>query len=150
MTRLRQSFSACFVVAVSACSSPAPQAISGAIVPATSRIERATASGTLTTLYSFQGQPDGANPRGSVNVSAYESATDILGNTSSGGTNDAGTIYTLSVNQGRSAEEILMSYTLSQTGSNPTGAIEAHYGHGHAELLGTASQGGPPRRRHRG
>jgi uncharacterized repeat protein (TIGR03803 family) len=144
MMQLRQLSSVGFVLVVSACSTLAPQAISGANVPPAAKVERATAKGTVTTLYSFLGQPDGANPQGRVN--ALTSCTDkcrtaFYGNTSSGGTNGAGTIYVLSgvATSGIYSEKVVLSYTPSMTGSNPTGPVAAHY---YGPLFGTASQGG--------
>lgn len=96
--RLRQLISVGLVLVVSGCSLT-PQTISGGAAPPPAKITRATTSGTLTTLYSFQGQPDGANPQGQVDV--VTSGCDptctswIYGNTTSGGTNGAGTIYVL-------------------------------------------------------
>ena len=126
--RLREFLSAGFVLAVSGCATLAPQAISDANAPPAARVERATASGTFTTLYSFQGQPDGANPQGSVDVHSIDASrkvfTRIYGNTSSGGTNDAGTIYELNATgHGSFSEEVLLNYAPSTTGSDPTGAI---------------------------
>jgi uncharacterized repeat protein (TIGR03803 family) len=126
-------------------SQPPVDAISGANVPPAARVERAIASGTFTTLYSFQGQPDGAIPQGSVDVHSIGTIdavfTRIYGNTSSGGTNDAGTIYELNATgMGSFSEEVLLSYTPSTTGSNPTGAITSRSFFG--DPLGTAQQGG--------
>jgi uncharacterized repeat protein (TIGR03803 family) len=145
MMRLPDFFSAGFALAVSGCSTLAPQAIPGANVPPAARVERAIASGTFTTLYSFQGQPDGAIPQGSVDVHSIGTIdavfTRIYGNTSSGGTNDAGTIYELNATgMGSFSEEVLLSYTPSTTGSNPTGAITSRSFFG--DPLGTAQQGG--------
>src|SRR5579871_1704825 len=96
--RLCQVISVGLVLAVSGCSLTG-QTISGGAAPPAAKITRASTSGTLTTLYSFQGQPDGANPQGSADAFTFctgRCATRIYGNTSSGGTNDAGTIYTIS------------------------------------------------------
>ena len=140
---VRHLISVGFVLAVSGCSALAPQARGDATLPAT--IARASAN--LTTLYSFQGQPDGATPRGRVSV--YHLCTDvcstmIFGNTSAGGANNAGTIYSLySANltgQGGFAEKVRLSYTPSTTGSDPTGSVIAHSYDG--PTFGTASKGG--------
>ena len=144
--RLREFLSAGFVLAVSGCATLAPQAISDANAPPAARVERATASGTFTTLYSFQGQPDGANPQGSVDVHSIDASrkvfTRIYGNTSSGGTNDAGTIYELNATgHGSFSEEVLLNYAPSTTGSDPTGAIASRNFFGDP-VIGTAQQGG--------
>ena len=132
------------VVAVAACSSPAPEAFSGARVPPAGRIERATASGTLTTLYSFQGQPDGANRQGSIGVFdvCSECKVSIYGSTPAGGTNDAGTIYSLEPqSQSGFTETILLNYTPSTTGSDPDGVVVREKD-GSEQLFAFASQGG--------
>jgi uncharacterized repeat protein (TIGR03803 family) len=143
MVRLRQLFSLGFVLAFSGCSTFSSEGISDGAPPPPAKITRASASGTFTTLYSFQGRPDGANPQGSVDAFTSCTArctTTIYGNTSSGGTNDAGTIYLLSSANGPGySEKVLLSYTPSADGSDPTGAIVAR---GIGTLFGTASQGG--------
>ncbi len=146
---IRQRISVGFVLAVSGCSALTPQTSSGNATLPAARITRANA--TLTTLYSFQGQPDGASPRGRVSV--YHLCTDvcttmIFGNTSAGGTNNAGTIYSLySPNLTRREGfygTVRLSYTPSSTGSDPTGAVVSHSYYG--PIFGTASKGGAHRK----
>jgi hypothetical protein len=68
----------------------------------------------------------------------------ILGNTSAGGTNNAGTIYSIfspNLTTGRVfTEQIELSYTPLETGSNPTGRVIAHSYYG--PYFGVASRGG--------
>jgi len=99
----------------------------------------------LRTLYNFQGQPDGADPQSSL--FKYSVCTDkcsqwLFGTTSAGGTNNAGTIYSLytpNVTYGTFSEEVLLSFTSSETGSDPTSSVfRSKYG----TLFATASQGG--------
>jgi uncharacterized repeat protein (TIGR03803 family) len=107
-------------------------------------MKRTSASKAFTILYSFQGQPDGADPQGRVSV--YHSctticSTKIFGNTSTGGTDNAGTIYSLfSSGRGGFTEQLQLSYTPSETGSGPTGPVigRSYYG----PFFGMASQGG--------
>lgn len=144
MMRLCLLSSVGVVLAVSGCSLT-PQAISGGAAPRPDKISRQSASGTLTTLYSFRGQPDGADPQGSLDAVSScirTCVTKIWGNTSSGGTNDAGTIYVLSRDDtsGSYSESVSLSYTPSTTGSSPTGPVALHTFNG--PLFGTASQGG--------
>jgi hypothetical protein len=47
----------------------------------------------LTTLYQFQGYPDGESPLGPI---ATDDAGDIFGATEAGGTNNSGTVFALS------------------------------------------------------
>jgi hypothetical protein len=114
-------------LAASGCSTFTPQSTpSRAVVPAT-KITRSGSSGVLTTLYSFRGQPDGANPTGSVSAYNFGSCcgTRILGNTSSGGANNAGTIYMLfAPNNGSFTEYTLLNYTPSVDGSGPRARLQ--------------------------
>ena len=87
--------------------------------PPAARVAPATASGTLTTLYSFQGQPDGAVPKGGVNVYNCEPCPLVIfGNTSAGGANGAGTVYELYRPwRGSFSEYVLLSYSGASDGS---------------------------------
>lgn len=86
--QLRQIIVVGFAFAVSACSTLTPQAGSGNAALPAAIAKRMSAGGTLTTLYSFQGQPDGADPQGPVSVyhlCTRQCTTLILGNTSGAG-----------------------------------------------------------------
>ncbi len=111
--------------------------------PPAARVAPATASGTLTTLYSFQGQPDGAVPKGGVNVYNCEPCPLVIfGNTSAGGANGAGTVYELYRPwRGSFSEYVLLSYSGASDGSGPVGTVVSHLASG-SEILGTAPQGG--------
>jgi uncharacterized repeat protein (TIGR03803 family) len=143
--QLRQLVSVGFVLTVCACSTLAPKATGTAALPAAPRLKQAATGGSFTTLYSFQGQPDGADPQGSLGI--YYSCARvcneaIVGNTSAGGTNNAGTIYSLNgeATSGEFTEQVRLSYAPSETGTGPIGpVIKRSYSD---PLLGVASQGG--------
>ncbi len=132
------------VLAVSGCSTLTPQAGSGNAALPAATVKRTSASGTLTILYSFQGQPDGADPQGRVSVYHLCTATcttKIFGNTSAGGSSNAGTIYDVSTpGRGGFTESVQLSYTPSETGSDPTGPVikKSYYG----PIFGAAARGG--------
>lgn len=91
--QLRQIIVVGFAFAVSACSTLTPQAGSGNAALPAAIAKRMSAGGTLTTLYSFQGQPDGADPQGPVSVyhlCTRQCTTLILGNTSARGDQQRG------------------------------------------------------------
>lgn len=100
------------------------------------KVHSESTAGTVTTLYSFQGQPDGADPESQVFVANRCCPYYITGNTTSGGTNNAGTIYELS---GTSTfrELYRFSYSQSVSGSDPLGPPV-----GGVKTFGTAAQGG--------
>jgi uncharacterized repeat protein (TIGR03803 family) len=146
--QVRQLISVAFVLAVCGCSAPTPQPSSGtAALPARSmKWASSSSSGTVTVLYNFQGEPDGADPQGRVSVEhscTDKCTTKIFGNTSEGGTNNAGTIYSLysgNLTTGEPfTEHVLLSYTPSETGDDPTGPILALQ---KGPFFGMASQGG--------
>ena len=82
-----------------------------------------TPSGTLTTLYSFAGYPDGANPYGAL---VQDTNGNLYGTTASGGANDFGTVFSLSVGLGPFVETLPASGKVGATvkilGTNLTGA----------------------------
>jgi uncharacterized repeat protein (TIGR03803 family) len=142
--KIRQLISVGFVVAVSACGTPTPQASVGNAALPEATVKRTSAGGTLTTLYSFKGQPDGADPQAAVSV--YDNCANyctIVGNTSTGGTNNAGTIYSISIESGAFfTESIQLSYAPSETGNDPTGPVFKKNPDDDSPLFGAASQGG--------
>jgi uncharacterized repeat protein (TIGR03803 family) len=146
--QIRQVISVAFVLVVSGCSTPTPQASFGNAALPGGAVKWTRSGGTLTSLYSFQGEPDGAVPQGPVSVyhgCANVCTAEVIGNTSTGGTNNAGTIYLLFspdlTTGGRWTERALLSYTPSETGSDPTGSVIARNGYG-GPIFGMASQGG--------
>jgi uncharacterized repeat protein (TIGR03803 family) len=137
-----------FVLVVSGCSTPTPQASFGNAALPGGAVKWTSSGGTLTSLYSFQGEPDGAVPQGPVSVyhgCARVCTAEVIGNTSTGGTNDAGTIYLLFspdlTTGGRWTERALLNYTPSETGSDPMGSVSLPKGYG-GPIFGMASQGG--------
>jgi len=87
---------------------------------------------TLTTLYSFAGHADGANPNAGL---LYDGGT-LYGTTLVGGTGGQGTLF--KVDPGTGAETVLHSFTPGTDGQNPSGSLIAR---GPA-LFGTTSGGG--------
>jgi uncharacterized repeat protein (TIGR03803 family) len=93
---------------------------------------RITTSGSLTTLYTFGGGSDGANP-----YAPLVEGTDgyLYGATETGGTNGYGTVFQLSLS---GSLKTLFSLAPSTTGANPYGGL---YPKGNV-LYGTASTSG--------
>lgn len=146
--QLRQAIVLGFVLVVSGCSTPTPQAGFDNTIEPGRAVKWMGAGGTLTAIYSFQGKPDGAVPQGAVSV--YHGCARIcnavvIGNTTAGGTENAGTIYLVSTPDlttgGHWTERVLLDYSPSGTGSDPMGSLTAPKGYG-GPIFGTASQGG--------
>ena len=74
------------------------------------------ASGVKTTLYSFQGAPDGAFPDAAL---VLDAAGNLYGTTVSGGLHSAGTVFELSA---AGTEIVLHSFDFSD-GGNPYGSL---------------------------
>jgi uncharacterized repeat protein (TIGR03803 family) len=95
-----------------------------------------SANGALRTLYSFtggHGTPDGANPQAEL-VQARNG--NFYGTTSGGGTNNAGTVFTISTN---GAETSLYSFNAGNDGWDPqAGLVQGSDGN----FYGTANLGG--------
>jgi uncharacterized repeat protein (TIGR03803 family) len=89
-------------------------------------------SKTLTTLYSFAGGTDGANPGAAL---LYENGT-LFGTTLVGGTGGQGTVFKVDATTG--AETVLHNFAPGTDGQNPTGALIMFRG----ALFGTTSGGG--------
>ena len=87
-------------------------------------------------LYSFSGGNDGSFPENGV---VLDSAGNLYGTTSAGGSNGYGTVFELSPSGGGWTETTPYSFTDGADGANPIGgvAIDAQ-----GNLYGTASQGG--------
>jgi uncharacterized repeat protein (TIGR03803 family) len=94
--------------------------------------ELAAGSGTITTLASFDGA-DGANPEGGL---ILDSAGNLYGTTSSGGTNGDGTIFEMA--KGSGTITTLASFD-GADGANPQGGLIADSA---GNLYGTTSSGG--------
>ena len=94
---------------------------------------RATTNGLLTSLHSFSGTTDGANPAAEL-VQASDGA--LYGTTYRGGTNDSGTIFRITAS---GAFTLLYSFTGGADGSAPhTGLTQGTDGN----LYGTTQLGG--------
>ena len=88
--------------------------------------------GTLTTLYTFLGPPDGALPNSSL---VLDSQGNLYGTTFGGGTASLGTIFML---DSSGKETVLHSFALGKGGYLPVGVIQDAAGN----LYGTTSKGG--------
>jgi uncharacterized repeat protein (TIGR03803 family) len=94
---------------------------------------RITTSGALTTLYSFTGTNDGANPQAGL-VQASDGS--FYGTTYNGGTNNAGTVFKISAN---GVLTTLYSFTGTNDGANPqAGLVQSSDG----SFYGTTYNGG--------
>jgi len=94
---------------------------------------------TFTTLYNFQGSPDGIAPQATVIVG---SSGNLYGTTFDGGANNGGTAFELappSSPGGTWAETVLYSFQSTPDGLNPYGGLT--YASSGA-LLGTTTKGG--------
>lgn len=92
------------------------------------------ANGTLTSLYSFTGGNDGANPEASL---LQGSDGNFYGTTSSGGTNGLGTVFEWRTN---GALTSLYSFTGYNDGANPKASLVQA---GDGSFYGTTYLGGP-------
>jgi uncharacterized repeat protein (TIGR03803 family) len=93
---------------------------------------------TKTTLYSFLGGPDGANPRAGV---VFDQLGNLYGSTSVGAPITAGTVFRLTPPTGTGkkwTETVLYAFYGGDDGQNPAGlAFDAN-----GNLYGTTAQGG--------
>ena len=87
---------------------------------------------TFTTLYTFAGGADGANPSGLLLAGGK-----LYGATPSGGTHEFGTVFGLST----SGKTILYSFAGSPDGQDPAGGLVRDSA---GNLYGTTSEGGSP------
>jgi uncharacterized repeat protein (TIGR03803 family) len=106
-------------------------------------VYRITASGKVTTLYSFTGGADGGNPAYGTLVA--DNAGNLYGTTSQGGTqlgcsnNSCGVVFELSPNGSGWTEKVLHTFTGGSDGANPFGGLILD---GAGNLYGTAATGG--------
>lgn len=119
--------------------------------PAATEHLRSEASAiTLVTLYSFGvAAYDGAHPQSAPFTTGRSCANtcreDIYGTTSAGGVDDSGTVYDVFSNNLTAkefGEYVVMSFSPTSTGSDPTGSVVLALRQGRGPLLTTASQGG--------
>jgi uncharacterized repeat protein (TIGR03803 family) len=91
------------------------------------------ASGNLTTLYSFTGGADGANPHSSL---IRDSAGNLYGTASGGGASGNGVVYEVDTS---GAETVLHSFGGGADGSDPVGGVTRGPS---GSLYGTTASGG--------
>jgi len=72
------------------------------------KLSQAGGSWSETVLYSFQDSPDGWGPGGAV---VFDRAGNLYGTTPDGGSNDQGTVYQLSQNDGHWTERLIYNFT---------------------------------------
>ncbi len=75
---------------------------------------------TETTLYNFQGQPDGAGPDAPL---ILDSAGNLYGTTSQGGSENAGTVFEISPRHDGWTETVLYSFDQICCGADPTSGL---------------------------
>ncbi len=92
-----------------------------------------SATGTETVLHSFGSGSDGQNPEGNL---VFDSAGNLYGTTSAGGTNGTGTVFELSPN---GTETVLYSFGSGADGQNPYSGLIFD---GSGNFYGTTVNGG--------
>jgi uncharacterized repeat protein (TIGR03803 family) len=90
----------------------------------------------LTTLYSFQDQPDGASPYGGV---IFDKNGNLYGTTYYAGAKDVGTVYKLTHNNGSWTESVIYSFKGGSDGDSPISTLVTD---AKGNLYGTTSDGG--------
>ena len=96
----------------------------------------ATTGWTLTPLYAFKDQPDGALPYGGL---IFDKAGNLYGTTYYAGANDVGTVYRLTHSNGSWTETVLYSFKGGADGSSPISTLVSDPA---GNLYGTTSDGG--------
>jgi uncharacterized repeat protein (TIGR03803 family) len=99
-------------------------------------ITHANGAWTLTTLYAFKDQPDGALPYGGL---IFDKGGNLYGTTYYAGVHDFGTVYKLTHANGTWKETDLYSF---KGGSNGSAAISTLVSDSAGNLYGTTSDGG--------
>jgi uncharacterized repeat protein (TIGR03803 family) len=100
------------------------------------KLTRSAGSWNLTTIYSFQDQPDGASPYGGV---IFDKDGSLYGTTYYAGANDVGTVYKLTRSNGSWTESVLYSFKGGSDGDSPISTLVAD---AKGNLYGTTSDGG--------
>ena len=100
------------------------------------KISSSQGTWTLTTLYAFQDQPDGALPYGGV---VFDKLGNLYGTTYYAGANDVGTVYKLTHNNGVWTESVLYSFKGGTDGASPISSLVADSA---GNFYGTTSDGG--------
>ena len=91
---------------------------------------------TLTTLYSFKDQPDGALPYGGV---VFDKSGNLYGTTYYAGANDFGTVYKLTHSGSTWTESVLYSFKGGMDGASPISSLVEDAS---GNFYGTTSDGG--------
>jgi len=99
-------------------------------------ITHANGTWTLTPLYAFKGQPDGAFPYGGL---LFDNAGNLYGTTYYAGVHDFGTVYKLTHANGAWHETVLYSFKGNTDGSAPISTLVSDSA---GNLYGTTSDGG--------
>ena len=99
-------------------------------------ITHANGTWTLTSLYAFKDQPDGALPYGGL---IFDSAGNLYGTTYYAGVHDVGTVYKLTHANGAWKETVLYSFKGNTDGSAPISTLVSDSA---GNLYGTTSDGG--------
>jgi uncharacterized repeat protein (TIGR03803 family) len=99
-------------------------------------ITHANGTWTLTTLYAFKDQPDGALPYGGL---IFDKAGNLYGTTYYAGVHDVGTVYKLTHANGAWIETNLYSFKGGSDGSSPISTLVSDSA---GNLYGTTSAGG--------
>ncbi len=99
-------------------------------------LTRSGSGWTETVLYSFTGGDDGFYPENGV---AFDSAGNLYGTATYGGTRGAGTVYELSPSGSGWSETTLYSFTGGNDGENPIGSVAVD---SRGNLYGTTNDGG--------
>ena len=89
-----------------------------------------------TTLYSFAGGTDGANPEAALTMDA---AGNLYGTTTAGGSSGKGTVFKLRKGNGKWQEKVLYSFGSSTDGAMPVAGVTLDAA---GNLYGTTSAGG--------
>ena len=100
------------------------------------KLTRTSSGWSESLLYSFSGGNDGEFPENGV---TFDSAGNLYGTTSEGGSNGYGTVFELSPSAGGWTETTLYTFTDGDDGANPLGGVVIDP---QGDLYGTASQGG--------
>jgi uncharacterized repeat protein (TIGR03803 family) len=98
-------------------------------------LKNSNGSWTESVLHTFAGGSDGASPYASV---IFDTAGNLYGTTSAGGSNNSGTIFELKLSNGTWKEKVLYSFTGGNDGASPNGLTFDSSGN----LYGTSSSGG--------
>ncbi len=98
-------------------------------------VYKISSAGTESVLYSFTGKTDGSAPEGGV---AMDGAGNLYGTTTAGGAHGNGTVFKLTLANGKWLERVLYSFGTGTDGATPTAGVLLSGG----KIFGTTSVGG--------